>query len=190
MQNSVFSLIMSRKIRTEDAISFICREVLKGVHYLHSFGRVHRDIKSENILFNSKGEVKITDFGFSAQLTMESTCRTTIVGTPSYMAPEFVDGDGYDEKVDVWAVGVLAYEMAEGKVPVIGSNKMEILTTTNNSPSPVLSNQSDWSENFNDFLSKCLKKNPDERPSSENLLFHPFLLNLNPSGFELLIHSN
>lgn len=189
MKDSVYSLIRRRRGINEETISFVCKEVLKGIQYLHGNGRVHRDIKSENIMYNENGEIKIADFGFSAQLTVENTLRTTIVGTPAYMAPEFVNIDGYDGKVDIWAVGVLAYEMAEGRVPTNGRNNLEILTNTSNSPSPTLSQPSNWSSEFNHFLSKCFSKNPDERPDAENLLIHPFVVHSTPNSFKLIINS-
>lgn len=175
MTESLFSLVKLNFKFSEQVIAYVCREVLKGTECLHSFGRIHRDIKTDNILFNEAGEVKITDFGFTAQLTAETACRTTIVGTPSYMAPEIIDGEGYDDKVDIWALGIVAYELAEGKVPVQGSNNLEILTTTSNSPSPHLSQQQVWSQEFHEFLARCFEKRPDRRVTSKDLLRNEFL---------------
>jgi serine/threonine protein kinase len=187
MSGSVFSLSKKSPRFQERVISYISREVLKAIDFLHSFGRVHRDIKTENILFNQEGDVKITDFGFTAQLTAENACRTTIVGTPAYMAPEMIDRDGYDDKVDIWAVGIVAFELAEGKVPVEGCSNIETLTITSNSPSPLLSKTEEWSEEFHDFLAKCFEKRPERRISSKELLKHGFLQYSSKQSFRTMV---
>lgn len=183
MDGSVRQIIDNLKTREESVISYICMQVLKGVSYLHKHKRVHRDIKAENILYSNSGEVKITDFGFSAQLTLEKDLRMTIVGTPSYMAPEILQGIGYDIKVDIWALGVLGYELAEGEPPVVGKNMLETLAKVNNSDKPKLKHPGNWSESFNDFLDKCFEKNPEIRIKSELLLEHEFFKLANKDSF-------
>ena len=118
MQNSLASLLVSVRVLPEPVIAYICKEVLQGVSWLHKYSRVHRDIKSENILYDYQGHIKLSDFGVSAQLTKDSEMRTTIVGTPSYMAPEIVVGGGYGTKVDVWSLGIMTIEMAQGELAV------------------------------------------------------------------------
>ena len=175
MQNSLASLLVSVRVLPEPVIAYICKEVLQGVSWLHKYSRVHRDIKSENILYDYQGHIKLSDFGVSAQLTKDSEMRTTIVGTPSYMAPEIVVGGGYGTKVDVWSLGIMTIEMAQGELPFRSENKMETLAMISNSPPPVLADKENWSEDFHDFIAKCFEKNPIERAAAEELLRHNFV---------------
>eukprot|EP01121_Diplochlamys_sp_Union-15-3_P002969 TRINITY_DN12803_c0_g1_i1.p1 TRINITY_DN12803_c0_g1~~TRINITY_DN12803_c0_g1_i1.p1 ORF type:complete len:232 (-),score=41.40 TRINITY_DN12803_c0_g1_i1:30-725(-) len=111
---SLADIILEGTLMTEKHIAYVCKEVLKALEYMHTKGRIHRDIKSDNILLRSDGSVKIADFGYSAELTPDHQKRTTIVGTPYWMAPELIDGEEYDAKVDIWSLGIMAMEMAEG----------------------------------------------------------------------------
>lgn len=90
---------------------------MKALLYIHSLHRIHRDIKSDNILLNDEGEVKIADFGYAAQLTQQQQKRNTVVGTPYWMAPELIRGHDYGIKVDIWSLGIMVMEMAEGEPP-------------------------------------------------------------------------
>lgn len=99
----------------EPEIALVTRETLKGLEYLHSKEIVHRDIKSDNILCSLSGTIKITDFGYSAQLNDEAQKRTSQVGTTYWMSPEVINADSdYDTKTDIWSTGVMIYEMVEG----------------------------------------------------------------------------
>ncbi|OMJ90284.1 hypothetical protein SteCoe_7398 [Stentor coeruleus] len=189
MDGSIRYLVQSNAKFQEPSIAYICKEVLKGIDWMHQHGRLHRDIKSENILYNMDGEIKITDFGFSAQLTKEYDMRMTIVGTPSYMAPEIITGNGYGQKVDVWAVGILAFELAEGSPPVEGKNKLQVLAEISNSPSPMLKNLDDWSSEFKEFLAKCFEKKPENRPEVTCLLNDPFLIKADRNEFYFLVQN-
>lgn len=189
MENSLRYLVQSGVKVQEPSIAYICKEVLKGIDWIHQYGRMHRDIKSENILYNMDGEIKITDFGFSAQLTKEYDMRMTIVGTPSYMAPEIISGNGYGQKVDVWAVGILAFELAEGSPPVQGKNKLQVLAEISNSPSPELKNIENWSSEFKDFLARCFEKKPEDRAEAPNLLNDPFLMKADRNEFYFLVQN-
>ena len=160
----------------ESLISYICFEVLKGLQSMHRNNRIHRDIKSDNILIGAKGEVKIGDMGYAAQLTNEKNMRNTIVGTPSWMAPELAVGDSYDIKVDIWALGIVCIEMADGEPPHLRENIMKALYLIISGPPPTLNPEKPWSEHFTDFVRTCLSKIPENRPSATELLSHPFIL--------------
>ena len=162
--------------KQEAFISYVCFEVLKGLQSMHRNNRIHRDIKSDNILIGAKGEVKIGDMGYAAQLTSEKNMRNTIVGTPSWMAPELAVGDSYDFKVDIWALGIVCLEMADGEPPHLRENIMKALYLIISGPPPTLNPEKSWSENFSDFVRICLSKSPEDRPSASELLNHPFIL--------------
>ena len=162
--------------KQESSISYICAEILKGLQSMHHNNRIHRDIKSDNILIGAHGEVKIGDLGYAAQLTSEKNTRNTIVGTPSWMAPELAVGDSYDFKVDIWALGIVCIEMADGEPPHLRENIMKALYLIISGPAPSLNPGKSWSEHFTDFVQICLSKNPADRPSASDLLSHPFIL--------------
>jgi len=159
----------------EPSIAYICREVLNALQYLHSQHRIHRDIKSDNILLSTEGRVVLGDFGYAAQLTQEREQRCTVVGTPSWMAPELVVGKKYDGKVDIWSLGIVCLEMADGEPPYLRESPVKALLYIATKPAPGLKSPMAWSDHFNDFVRVCLKKAPADRPSVEALLTHPFL---------------
>lgn len=159
----------------EKHIARVCREVLKALEYIHGFHRIHRDIKSDNILIGSDGSVKIADFGYAAQLTQQKQKRNTIVGTPYWMAPELIRGLNYDQKVDVWSLGIMTMEMAEGEPPYMEFPPLRALFLITTKGIPPLQNSNKWSAEFQDFVKKSLDKNPAARGSSSEMLQHPFL---------------
>jgi len=148
---------------------------------MHRSYLLHRDIKSDNILVAESGLIKLADFGFAAALTLEEQNRSSIVGTPYWMAPELIQGTQYDDKVDVWSMGITALEMAEGEPPLLNEQPLRALFFITVNPSPTLSEPQKWSRAFADFLSKALDKDPAERWSCEQLLEHPFLDNVTTS---------
>eukprot|EP00455_Lapot_gusevi_P053003 TRINITY_DN817_c0_g1_i1.p1 TRINITY_DN817_c0_g1~~TRINITY_DN817_c0_g1_i1.p1 ORF type:complete len:435 (+),score=111.00 TRINITY_DN817_c0_g1_i1:132-1436(+) len=158
----------------EDIISVICKAALKGLSYLHQKRKVHRDIKSGNILLNSQGEAKLADFGVSAQVSTLSK-RNTVIGTPYWMAPEVLKGNPYDQKADIWSMGITAIEMAVGEPPYTNIHPMRAIFLIPNKPPPTLPNPEKFSPEFNDFIARCLAKEPENRPSAAELLNHPFL---------------
>eukprot|EP01098_Paradermamoeba_levis_P009339 TRINITY_DN3886_c0_g1_i1.p1 TRINITY_DN3886_c0_g1~~TRINITY_DN3886_c0_g1_i1.p1 ORF type:complete len:252 (+),score=68.95 TRINITY_DN3886_c0_g1_i1:683-1438(+) len=160
---------------TEPQIAHCCKEVLTGLAYIHSLHRIHRDIKSDNILLGSNGDVKLADFGYAAQLTQNKQKRNTIVGTPYWMAPELIRGQAYDTKVDIWSLGIMAMEMAEGEPPYMEFPPLRALFLISTKGIPGLKEADKWSSSFQDFLSKCLEKDVEKRPFAEDLLKHPFL---------------
>ncbi|KAJ4959679.1 hypothetical protein NE237_019589 [Protea cynaroides] len=159
----------------EHQIAYICREALKGLSYLHSIFKVHRDIKGGNILLTEQGEVKLGDFGVAAQLTRTMSKRNTFIGTPHWMAPEVIQESRYDGKVDVWALGVSAIEMAEGFPPRSTVHPMRVLFMISIEPAPMLEDKEKWSLVFHDFIAKCLTKEPRLRPTAAEMLKHKFI---------------
>jgi len=159
----------------EKQIAYICKETLEGLKYIHSWHRIHRDIKSDNILLGGKGEIKLADFGYAAQLTHQKSKRNTIVGTPYWMAPELIRGQDYDQKVDIWSLGIMAMEMAEGEPPYMDFPPLRALFLITTKGIPPLKEAARWSKIFHDFVNKCLEKEADKRQDATELLSHAFL---------------
>jgi len=159
----------------ERQIATIARDTICGLQYIHAFNRIHRDIKSDNILIGSGGEIKLADFGYAAQLTLQKKQRTTVVGTPYWMSPELIHGSCYDTKVDIWSLGIMCMEMAEGEPPYIDLTPLRALFMITTKGIPPLKNPDKWSTDFRSFVSVCLGTSPKDRPTSTQLLAHPFL---------------
>lgn len=159
----------------EGIIAYICREVLKGLHSLHTIRRVHRDIKGDNVLLDMDGSVKVADFGFCAELSRGSGKRNTVVGTPFWMAPEVIRGSNYDCKVDIWSTGVVAFECAEGKPPHIDVSPIRAMFLIATQGAPELSDAGKWSEELRDFIRRCCEVKAANRPTAREALTHPFI---------------
>ncbi|XP_020823824.1 mitogen-activated protein kinase kinase kinase kinase 2 isoform X1 [Phascolarctos cinereus] len=163
----------------EKQIAYVCREALKGLHHLHSQGKIHRDIKGANLLLTLHGDVKLADFGVSGELTASVAKRKSFIGTPYWMAPEVAAVErkgGYNELCDVWAIGITAIELAELQPPLFHLHPMRALMLMSKSSfqPPKLKEKACWSQNFHHFLKLALTKNPKKRPPAEKLLQHPF----------------
>jgi len=165
---------------TETQIANVCLATLRGLSYIHSLHRIHRDIKSDNILLGTDGAVKLADFGYAAQLTQQKQKRNTIVGTPYWMAPELIRGQNYDQKVDLWSLGIMVMEMAEGEPPYMEFPPLRALFLITTKGIPDLKEPSKWSPEMKDFVGRCLEKEPEARPDSSELLKHPFLRKASP----------
>lgn len=164
------------KSLTEKVIVEVCASVTEGLRYLHDNRIIHRDLKAGNIMMTAHGQCKIGDFGVSAQLNNTMQQRKTTCGTPLFMAPEIITGDHYSAKADIWSLGILAIQMAQGKPPHSQyRNKLSAMMHIPHMPAPTLENQSAWSNEFNDFIRCCLLKKPQRRPTAEQLRTHPFV---------------
>ncbi|XP_059380850.1 TRAF2 and NCK interacting kinase b isoform X6 [Carassius carassius] len=181
---SVTDLIKNTKGNTlkEEWTAYICREILRGLTHLHQHKVIHRDIKGQNVLLTENAEVKLVDFGVSAQLDRTVGRRNTFIGTPYWMAPEVIACDEnpdatYDFKSDLWSLGITAIEMAEGAPPLCDMHPMRALFLIPRNPAPRLKSKK-WSKKFQSFIESCLVKNHNQRPSTEQLMKHPFIKDL------------
>ncbi|XP_017308688.1 TRAF2 and NCK interacting kinase b isoform X8 [Ictalurus punctatus] len=181
---SVTDLIKNTKGNSlkEEWTAYICREILRGLTHLHQHKVIHRDIKGQNVLLTENAEVKLVDFGVSAQLDRTVGRRNTFIGTPYWMAPEVIACDEnpdatYDFKSDLWSLGITAIEMAEGAPPLCDMHPMRALFLIPRNPAPRLKSKK-WTKKFQSFIDSCLVKNHTQRPSTEQLLKHPFIRDL------------
>jgi len=178
---SVTDLVKSIKAQSlkEDWIAYICREVLRGLTHLHACKVIHRDIKGQNVLLTDNAEVKLVDFGVSAQLDRTIGRRNTFIGTPYWMAPEVIACDEnpdatYDNRSDLWSLGITAIEMAEAQPPLCDMHPMRALFLIPRNVPPRLKSKR-WSSKFKNFIETVLVKDYHQRPYTDQLLKHPFV---------------
>uniref|UniRef100_A0A672N4V7 Mitogen-activated protein kinase kinase kinase kinase n=1 Tax=Sinocyclocheilus grahami TaxID=75366 RepID=A0A672N4V7_SINGR len=165
---------------SELQIAYVCRETLQGLAYLHSKGKMHRDIKGANILLTDNGDVKLADFGVAAKITATMAKRKSFIGTPYWMAPEVAaveKNGGYNHLCDIWAVGITSIELAELQPPMFDLHPMRalFLMSKSNFQPPKLKDKTKWSTGFHNFIKISLTKNPKKRPTAEKLLSHLFV---------------
>lgn len=159
----------------EAEIREITAATLLGLVHLHSQRLIHRDVKAGNVLLSNEGRAKLADFGVSALVSTLKDKRNTLIGTPYWMAPEVILENEYDSKCDVWSLGITLIEMAETAPPLHSIHPMRAIFQIPKREAPKFKHASQWSGEMNDFLSKCLVKDPAKRSTSSELLSHPFV---------------
>merc|ERR1719167_1304003 len=179
LEGGALTDIVTNVRMTEEQIATVCKMCLKALAYLHSQGVIHRDIKSDSILLAADGNVKLSDFGFCAQVSTELPKRKSLVGTPYWMSPEVISRLPYGPEVDIWSLGIMVIEMVDGEPPFFDEPPLQAMRRIRDMPPPKLKNQK-VSPQLQGFLYKMLVRDPAQRTSAVELLHHPFLRQAGP----------
>ncbi|ERL91931.1 hypothetical protein D910_09254 [Dendroctonus ponderosae] len=180
LEGGALTDIVTHSRMDEEQIATVCKQCLKALAYLHSQGVIHRDIKSDSILLSLDGRVKLSDFGFCAQVSQELPKRKSLVGTPYWMSPEVISRLPYGPEVDIWSLGIMTIEMVDGEPPFFNEPPLQAMRRIREMPPPKLKNAHKVSPKLQSFLDRMLVRDPAQRASAQELLSHPFLRQAGP----------
>ncbi|CAG0917270.1 unnamed protein product [Notodromas monacha] len=180
LEGGALTDIVTRARMDEEQIASVCKQCLKALAYLHSQGVIHRDIKSDSILLDTDGRVKLSDFGFCAQVSPDLPKRKSLVGTPYWMSPEVISRLPYGPEVDVWSLGIMVIEMVDGEPPFFNEPPLQAMRRIRDMPPPKLKCPQKVSPRLQGFLDKMLVRDPAQRATAFELLQHPFLRQAGP----------
>ncbi|XP_030073891.1 serine/threonine-protein kinase PAK 4 [Microcaecilia unicolor] len=182
LEGGALTDIVTHTRMNEEQIAAVCLSVLKALAVLHAQGVIHRDIKSDSILLTHDGRVKLSDFGFCAQVNKEVPRRKSLVGTPYWMAPELISRLPYGPEVDIWSLGVMVIEMVDGEPPYFNEPPLKAMKMIRDNLPPKLKNAHKVSPLLKGFLDRMLVRDPGQRAPATELLKHPFLGKAGPSS--------
>ncbi|ODN01288.1 Serine/threonine-protein kinase PAK mbt [Orchesella cincta] len=180
LEGGALTDIVTHARMDEEQIATVCKQCLKALAYLHSQGVIHRDIKSDSILLAADGRVKLSDFGFCAQVSQELPKRKSLVGTPYWMSPEVISRLPYGTEVDIWSLGIMVIEMVDGEPPFFNEPPLQAMRRIRDMPPPKLKNTHKVSTRLIGFLERMLVRDPTQRATAAELLQHPFLREAGP----------
>lgn len=175
LEGGALTDIVTHTRMNEEQIATVCLSVLKALSYLHTQGVIHRDIKSDSILLTSDGRIKLSDFGFCAQVSKEVPKRKSLVGTPYWMAPEVISRLPYGTEVDIWSLGIMVIEMVDGEPPYFNEPPLQAMRRIRDNLPPRLKESHKVSTVLRSFLDLMLVREPSQRATAQELLQHPFL---------------
>lgn len=188
LEGGALTDIVTKTTMNEQQIATVCLQCLQALAFLHAEGLIHRDIKSDSILLAADGSVKLSDFGFCAQVSDQVPKRRSLVGTPYWLSPEIISRQDYGPEVDIWSMGIMIMEMVDGEPPFYNEPPIQAMKRIRDMPPPKLQNHSRISPALDNFLSRMLIKDPSKRATARDLLQHPFLQQaLPPSSLHPLL---